>query len=372
MLRLAALLIVLATPAVAQETAAQAAQAARDKLEAAAAQLAAAGGGRDRVRALTATVKAYENGLIAMRDGLRRATIREQAIAATLDAKSVEVSQLLGVLQSTAQTSGPVSLLHPNGALGTARAGMIAADVTPALQAQVDALRLQLEEVALLRDLQGSAADTLAAGLKGAQEARAKLSEAISERTDLPQRFADDPIQTALLIASTETLDDFAGGLVESFGDLPGATDGLGAKGTLELPVQGQVLRGYNTADAAGIVRPGIIIATRPQALVTTPTPATVLFVGPLLDYDNVVVLEPAADVLMVIAGLGAVYGSVGQVLPKGAPIGLMGGEMPGVDVLLIENEGASLIAATQTLYLEVREGQSPIDPATWFVLDEN
>jgi len=202
MLRLAALLIAFALPAAAQDSAAQAAQAAKDRLEAAAVQLADATGRRDRVRALTETVKAYEDGLIAMRDGLRRATIREQTIAASLDSKSVEVGQLLGVLQATAQTSGPVSLLHPNGAIGTARAGMIAADVTPALQAQVTELRLQLEEIALLRELQGSAADTLAAGLQGAQEARARLSEAISERTDLPTRFVDDPVQTALLVAS--------------------------------------------------------------------------------------------------------------------------------------------------------------------------
>lgn len=370
MLRLAALLIALAAPASAQNTAAQAAQDAKDRLEAAAEQLAAAGGGRDRVRALTATVKAYEEGLIAMRDGLRRATIREQAIAASLDAKGVEVGQLLGVLQATAQTSGPVSLLHPNGAIGTARAGMIAADVTPALQAQVTQLRLQLEEVALLRELQDNAADTLAAGLEGAQEARARLSEAISERTDLPERFANDPVQTALLIASTDTLDSFASGLNETFGDLPGATDGMAAKGTLDLPVQGQVLRGYNAPDAAGVVRPGVIIAARPQALVTTPIAATVLFVGPLLDYDNVVVLEPAADVLIVLAGLAEVYGTAGQVLPDGSPIGLMGGEMPNVDAVLIENVDTNPVAATQTLYLEVREGQSPVDPATWFVLD--
>lgn len=370
MLRLAALLIALACPAFAQETPVQAAQAAKEKLETAAALLAQAGSGRDQVRALTATVKAYEDALIAMRDGLRRAIIREQAIAATLDAKSVEVGQLLGVLQATAQTSGPVSLLHPNGALGTARAGMIAADVTPALQAQVNELRLQLEEVALLRALQDGAAETLTAGLEGAQEARSQLSEAISQRTGLPQRFADDPVQTALLIASTETLDDFASGLSEAFGAEPGAADGLDAKGTLALPVQGQLLRGFNAPDAAGIVRPGIIVSTRPQALVTTPVAATVLFVGPLLDYGNVVVLEPGADVLIILAGLGEVYGIAGQVLPADAPVALMGGEVPNVNAVLIENVDASTVAATETLYLEVREGQSPVDPATWFVLD--
>ncbi|SEW45958.1 Septal ring factor EnvC, activator of murein hydrolases AmiA and AmiB [Cognatiyoonia koreensis] len=370
MLRLAACLFCLATPTSAQDSAGAAAQAAADRLEAASVQLSKAGGARDRVRALTATVRAYEDGLAAMRDGLRRAAIREQTLRATLDAKSTEVGQLLGVLQATGQTSGPLSLLHPNGALGTARAGMIAADVTPALQAEVNTLRAQLEEVALLRSLQESAAETLEQGLAGAQEARSALSEAISDRTDLPRRFTDDPIQTALLIASTETLDGFASGLTDAFLNQPGGTDARAAKGSLALPVQGQVLRGFNAADAAGITRPGVILATRPRALVTTPVPATLLFQGPLLEYGNVVIVEPAPDVLFVFGGLAEVYGTVGQVLPADAPIGLMGGEAPSVNVILTENDATTPTAASETLYLEVREGQSPVDPATWFVLD--
>lgn len=367
---LALLLCICAAPLAAQQSAGQAAQAAADQLEAASVQLTQASGRRDRVRALTATVKAYEAGLVAMRDGLRRAAIREQAIQNLLDTKSTEVGQLLGVLQATGQTAGPLSLLHPNGALGTARAGMIAAEVTPALQSEVDALRAQLQEVALLRSLQASAADTLEAGLIGAQTARSELSAAISDRTDLPRRFEEDPTQTALLIASTETLDGFASGLSDSFADLPGGTNAIASKGALPLPVQAQLLRNFNAPDAAGVVRPGVILATRPRALVTTPTPATLLFQGPLLDFGNVVILEPAPDVLIVLGGLAEVFGNVGQVLPADAPVGLMGGVAPSVDGILTENEGSNAPAATETLYLEVREGQSPVDPATWFVLD--
>ena len=53
------------------------------------------------------------------------------------------------------------------------------------------------------------------------------------------------------------------------------------------------MLRGMNEADAAGIKRPGIILATRPGALVNAPTAATIRYVGPLLDYGNVMILEP-------------------------------------------------------------------------------
>lgn len=374
MLRAALLCLLFAGHALAQgqgETA-EAATAAAARLEAASIMLDEADRGSDRVAALTETVQAYQDGLLALREGLRRAAIRQRAIEAELDARSDEVAELLGVLQTMGRAPAPLLLLHPSGPLGTARGGMMVSEVTPALQVRVDELRADLEEVSQLRALQDSAAETLRDGLDGAQEARARLSQAISDRTDLPQRFTEDPVRTALLIASTETLSAFASGLADIVDqDLGGvAPDASAMKGGLSLPVQGAVLRRFNQADAAGIVRPGLVIAARPRALVTSPTAATVRFRGQLLDYGNVIILEPAPQVLIVVAGLSEVFGEAGQVLPQGAPIGLMGGEQPGVDAILTESASGVGGGRSETLYLEVREGQSEVDPATWFALE--
>ena len=115
----------------------------------------------DRVAALTQTIQAYEAGLVAMREGMRRAAIREHALQLEFEAKSEDVSRLLGVLQSMQATSVPLLLLHPSGPIGTARSGMILSEVTPAIQAQAEELRGQLEEVALLHSLQQSSAQVL-------------------------------------------------------------------------------------------------------------------------------------------------------------------------------------------------------------------
>ena len=341
------------------------------QLEAASGQLEAATEASDRVAALTQTVQAYEGGLIALRDGLRRAAIREETVRAALAAQSDQISRLLGVLQTMGQAPAPLLLLHPSGPTGTARSGMMLADVTPALQAKADALREQLQEVADLRNLQQSVVTTLQNGLTGAQNARTELSQAISERRNLPKRFVDDAVQTALLIASTDTLTGFASGLSDTF--LSGVTpvNAQSQKGQLPLPVTGRLIRKYNAADAAGIVRPGVIIATRPQALVTTPTAATLLFQGPLLDYGNVIILEPAADVLLVLAGLESVMGIQGDVLPSGTPIGIMGGAVANTNAELTGNVAQGRDVASQSLYIEVREGQATVDPATWFAFLE-
>lgn len=365
----------LAAVAAAQTDYSEAARTAAARLDKAALSLHRAEGARDRVKALSETLRAYEDGLEAMREGLRRASIREQRILRELQAREGEISQLLGVLQGLERAPGPVMLLHPDGPTGTARAGMILADVTPALTQKADELRAKLDEVSTLRSLQQSAVSTLQEGLSGVQEARAALSAAIADRVDLPRRFTENPVKTAILIASTETLEGFASGLSEIAdneiaGSLPDMSHRLG---NLPLPVQGKVLHRAGAADAAGIRRPGIVMATRPRALVTTPAAATIRYLGPLLDYGNVMILEPQSGMLLVIAGLDVVYGNIGEVLPSGAPVGLMGGKEAEIGAIV---QQVSTIATgserTETLYIEVRQGNTPVDPETWFKIPED
>ncbi|WP_243694404.1 murein hydrolase activator EnvC family protein [Shimia isoporae] len=360
----------MAAPGRTETDPAGAARAAAEQLEAASVALSKAKGSRDRVKSLTGVVHAYEAGLTALRAGLRRAAIREAQLSKQLKSQEVEIARLLGVLQTMGQDPSPVMLLHPEGPAGTARAGMILADVTPALEAKAASVRRDLEEVTILRSLQEGAAETLQEGLAGAQRARQELSKAMADRTDLPMRFTEDPVQTALLIASTETLEGFASALVDlqvegmSEIDLPDVT---GRKGALALPVEARILRRAGEADAAGIVRPGLVLATRPNALVTAPTAATIRYRGPLLDYGNVMILEPQPGYLFVLAGLAQVYGSVGEVVPEGTPVGLMGGNDPEVGAILSQSSEGTGQDRTETLYIEVREGKSPVDPETWF-----
>ncbi len=359
-----------AGPAVAQDSPAELARLAAQQLEEATLSLQKAEKSRDRVRALTDTIHAYETGLTAMRDGLRRAAVREEALQRELKSRDADTARLMGVLLSMGQGPTPVMFLHPEGPVGTARSGMILADVTPALEAEAAKVRHDLEEIAILRSLQQSAANTLQDGLKGVQEARTKLSKAVADRTTLPRRFTEDPIQTALLIASSETLEGFASSLSElptgseSDADLP---DIETRKGALAWPVQSQILRHAGEADAAGIRRPGVVLATRSRALVTTPLPATIRYRGPLLEYGNVMILEPKPGLLFVLAGLDVVYGEAGQVLPANSPVGLMGGNALDGDTILSQSGDGAGQQRTETLYIEVRQDNSPVDPEEWF-----
>ena len=369
---LLALALALAAPVLAEDDVAAAARAASARINAAAALMETAETRADRIASLTEAVQSFESGLVALRQGLRRVAIRKQALEDDLAARSDEVAQLLAVLMTIGSTPAPVLSLHPEGALGTARSGMILADVTPALQAEVTALRARLQELDELAVIEESAASRVQEALDLAQRARAELARAVADRTDLPRRFTEDAEAMAALVDAAQTLDALAGGLAGTVGEglaviVP---DALDLKGGLPLPVAGTVLRRAGEADAAGTIRPGWIIAARPRSLVTAPVAATLRYLGPLPGQGNVAILEPAPDVLVIMAGLAEVFGEVGQIVPAGAPLGLMGGIMPDADAILGDDPAPGGLAQTETLYLEVREGQSVADPATWFAAD--
>ena len=361
--------LIMAQAAWGETDAAAGARAAAAQLEAATRTLEAAETARDRVRALTETVQAYEAGLGAMRTGLRRVATREAQLSRQLEVREAEIAELLGLLQTIGTAPPPILMLHPSGPMGSARSGMILAELTPALNAQAQKLRRDLDEVQTLRALQENAAQTLADGLSGVQNARSELSRAVADRTELPRRFVEDPVKTAILLSSTETLGGFASGLAEiSDGEDSGPlADIENLKGELPLPVEGVILHRAGEADAAGIVREGLLIATRPRALVVSPSAATIRYRGPLLDLGTVVILEPQAETLFVLSGLAEVFGETGEVVSTGAPIGLMSGADPDISAILsLSGDGAGT-DRSETLYIEVREGGDPVDPETWF-----
>ena len=362
--------VLLASPVRAEFDAGQTAAQAAEMLEQAGFALLEAQGARDRVEALTQTVRAYEEGLLALREGIRQAALRERTILMAFDAERDRLSRLLGVLQSIEAAPAPVVLMHPEGPLGTARAGMILSEVTPAVASQARALRAQLEELAALRAVQDMALRDLSDALERAQDARTLLSQAIAERRMLPENFLSDDVAMTQLVDSVDSLDTLSALLAQSPpAASPELPDFITARGTLPLPVLGTQLRAFGEADAAGVARPGLVYATRARALVTAPWPASVRYAGPLLDYGNVIILEPEAGYLLVLAGLDTVYVNTGVVIPAAGPLGLMpGGAESDTEELIVATLQGSGAALSETLYMELRENGVPVDPAEWFI----
>lgn len=363
-LSLAAALILTAPPALAEDAAAAIARRGADMLGQAALALSEASSSTQEVRALSATLQAYETGLAALREGLRRAAAEEDALRARLAPRQEALTDLIVLLQSQTRVTTALAQAHPDGALPAIRAGMIASDMSPDLRDEVGGLLADLDELQAVIALQEASRDQLRTGAREARTARLALLNAVAERRSPPDPFSTDMAAMQALINSSETLGAFADSLLGS-----GAPAPVG-NAPWVTPVRGTPIRSFGERDAAGVARPGWIVETEARALVTAPTPATIRFAGEVPSYGNVVILEPAPDEMVILAGVGDLLTERDDIVSEGDPIGLMPGVERAPDQKLIDSDVLGGQRRTETLYIEVRQDQAPVDPANRFRRD--
>lgn len=120
------------------------------------------------------------------------------------------------------------------------------------------------------------------------------------------------------------------------------------AKGTLALPVKGNITTEYGQMISKGITSKGITYKTRPNAQVISPYDGIVSFSGPFKGYGNIIIIEHGDGYLSLLAGLGSIDCELGQMLLAGEPVGTMPSD-------------------NSKLYIEIRKDRHPINPAPWF-----
>lgn len=351
------------------ETSANFAASASTKLEAALKSLRTAQSSSARLKALDTTIRGYETGLTAIRARLRSLAKQEHALKQHLKDQRAKINQLLGILQSIEHTSKPTFMLHPLGPIGAAHSGLLIAEAVPVLQNQTENLTQQLNALKTFQTAQEESQIKLQNGLIKLQKNRTTLSKAISDRTDLPEKFASNPANLDRIEEDRQDLDILANTLPYS-SNVALQNDPnpfTNAKGTLPLPTRGTVLRSFKEADATGVRRPGIILGVPPVALINAPTLATVRFTGAVLNYDNVVILEPEPDILLILAGLQTVYVVSGQIVKSGDPLGIMGGSSLDLQDFLTKPSELTGANTQESLYIELRQKGKPVDPIDWF-----
>jgi septal ring factor EnvC (AmiA/AmiB activator) len=340
-----------------------------EALDLATADLKNANNAKKRIKSLSQAIQSYEETLAILRISVRDLTLQQSQVQDVLDQGENEIMQLLGVLATVQKAPIAGQMLHPNGPLATARSGMIISDIVPILQENVDQLRDQVMVLKQLSETQFKAQNSLQTGLLELQKAHSNLGRAIANREDLPKRFVANPEKLEILIKASKDLETFAASvqsiaLNEPSVSLPSVRD---RKGNLNLPVRGKILRKFNEADSSGVKRTGIILATEPKAIVISPTAATIRYLGPLLDYGNVAILEPQNGLLFVFAGMDTIYGEIGQVIPALSPIGLMPSQSNEIDKIFKTQAIISSGKLSETLYVEVRSGSDAENPLNWF-----
>ena len=91
------------------------------------------------------------------------------------------------------------------------------------------------------------------------------------------------------------------------------------------------------------------------------PADGWVLYAGTYLNYGQIVILDVGQDHTILLAGLEAIDAKVGQFIRMGDRLGTMGSRTIGRTV------ATSAGASNPTLYIEMRNNNSPIDPTGWW-----
>jgi hypothetical protein len=175
-----------------------------------------------------------------------------------------EARPLLAVLQSIQSAPGPLLLLHPDGPVGTARAGMIVADVTPAVAREAQALRAQLEELASLRAVQEAGLTSCRTVWPGFRRRAPTCRRPSPTAERCRRRFRSMPTLCRRSFKAPCRSTNSPRSCANSQAARPTISPISPPRGGACRPRSlGTVLRRFNEADAAGVARPGVVLATR-------------------------------------------------------------------------------------------------------------
>ncbi|MEM7499526.1 MAG: peptidoglycan DD-metalloendopeptidase family protein [Pseudomonadota bacterium] len=346
---------------------------ARRALDAARNALEGAGKGRARLAALGAAVAAQEQALAAFRAASRALAGRAAVLSAGIEAERGRIGELIAVLQSLSSAPKSALFAYPGGPLRAARASILLASVTPALEARRAALSSELHRLGEVRVAEAMARTGATDVLTELQNLRAETAIALEERRRSlpPQRLMAAQARNAARDA--ETVGALAETLEAVLGGAPAETGFAERRGTLPLPVAAaRVTAGFGAPDPWGNAGAGLTLAAPAFSQVAAPVDATLRYAGPLPGFGRVAILEPETGWLLTLAGLGRIDRAVGETVKAGERLGDLGQDLPeNSEILLAREDGGDLIAPAQ-LYVELRQEGVPVDPAPWFVMTDS
>ena len=132
-------------------------------------------------------------------------------------------------------------------------------------------------------------------------------------------------------------------------------------KGLLPMPVSGTIVMSYGSPDGYGGTEKGLLVATRPRAIVAAPYDGWIAFSGPYRSYGQLLIINAGQGYYMVLAGMERINVEAGQFVLAGEPVANMGDGS-------VKTAAAIAIGAAQPiLYVEFRKDGAAIDPSPWW-----
>lgn len=361
----------------------------------------------DRIRATELRIGTVEERLMTLKES-------EAKARTSLESRRAVVIDVLAALQRVGATPPPLLFADPDAILDTVRSSILLGSVVPELKGETDALMADLSAIERIRQTAAAERDALARDVSSLVRDRQDIELLVSARqkdiAGAESKANEQAAQAAALAAKSQTLKDLIGrveGEVDSVSKAtqdansasakneedaksandPAAKDARNRfaalafrdpsrlapkvsfgelKGLLPQPVNGNLVNGFNKRDTVGGMTKGISIATRPNAIVSSPSDGWVSYAGPFRTYGQLLILNAGGGYYILLAGMDRISVSLGQFVLAGEPVATMG------DPQKDTSGQPSSDKRVPTLYIEFRKDGTPIDPQPWWASGSN
>jgi septal ring factor EnvC (AmiA/AmiB activator) len=289
--------------------------------------------------------------------GVRLAALNaaEADLSTRMGKNQVELARLLGALELYRRDPPPALLISPKNAKDAVNAAILINAIRPELERRAKAFAAEARQLQTLRRNVALANGALFTGESDVADRRTRIEQLIAEKTALERSLDSNAdradIDVKRLAAEAKSLGQLVTGLEGREGQ-----GGDTAELRLTAPVRGAPIRRFNDAWPGQARSEGWSWRTEPGAVILTPADGRVDYAGPLKGWGLVLILRLAGGYHAVLAGLGAADARIGSEVSAGEPIGHMAAALP------VSKDKS----AFPELYLEVRKGETPVDPARW------
>jgi septal ring factor EnvC (AmiA/AmiB activator) len=336
--------------------------------------------------ALNQERRSLEKGVSTLRGNLIRAarTAQEQeSVLSRLEAKLPELKksaaerhralndrrqQMTGTLAALERLSRnpPQALLLSNAEpLKIVRSALLLRAALPHLRARAVALRQDLSEITTVRTELENRQRKIKSATATLETKRNRLNALMVHKAVERRRMIKATRQVDNRLAS---LSERAESLRELFvhlqkaarpkpeirrpqtASLPDAPIAKPDFGAMTQPARGKLVQRFGQDTKTGSSAKGATFETRLRAQVVAPFDGKVVFAGPFKGYGQILIIQHGDAYHTLLAGMGRVDATLGQLLLAGEPIGVMGSQEAGT-----------------RLYVEVRRKGQPVNPLPWF-----
>ena len=309
--------------------------------------------------------------------------IRRRNATTSLFEDEAALGDLLAALASASRSRPPAFVVNPEKANVSVRSAILMGDAAPALAARANELadeiealnrlergisrekarleaaeatlavkRLEIEQLAVAKRVKYEDVSADAAKLRSraqvlatqADDLRGLLAALEADAPSLPGRKPAAPKNVSLKPSSTRVQPKAVPG--------PDNLRPLGAReiGNMIQPVAGEVLIAYGGRKPTGGRAEGITFVTRQDAQVVSPVDGVIEYADEFRSYRHMLILRTSDNYRVIMTGLSDTFGTRGQSVTAGEPVGRMSARRN----------------PPPELYLELRKSDRSENPAGW------